>query len=363
MKAIINSAELERELKLISPVIRKNNVIPITGAVLMEFTKGSVKVTGTDLETTAIFHLKCETSHVFDVVVGFEDILKVCSRLSEPITIELKDKNILISGSSSNFKFAKMGELEHFPTTTDDELDLTVDVDCELFYALSSASSCKHKDDLKVNMKMPCIDFKKKKGVTVVGTDANFLFLKDLSYLPNKDARVMIPDSFVQLTKTFQDATMWASEKWIKVESGERTIISRLGESAYVSYEMILPKDAVYNLKANKQDLKKALQIVGVASNITTGMCVLNFKDGILNIISQDVDFDKEANTKISVDHNVEFETICINGAFMLHLLNLIDSDEIEMAFTTPQRTIYLKPFGDETITCLLQPLMMVQAK
>lgn len=360
MKAIINSSELERELKIIQPVIRKNTVIPITSAVLMEFTKGSVKVTGTDLETTAMFHLKCETNHVFDVVIGFDDILKVCSRLSEPITIELKEKNIHITGYNSTFKFPKMGETEHFPTTTDDELELTVDVDGELFYALSSASSCKHKDDLKVNMNMPCIDFKKKKGITVVGTDANFLFLKDLDYKPNKDARVMIPDSFVQLTKSFQDATIWANEKWVKAESGSRTIISRLGESQYVTYEMILPKDAVYNLKADKASLKKALQIVGVTASITTSMCVLNFKDNELEITSQDIDFEKEGKTKLAVEHSVDFDSICINGGFMLHLLNLIDTDEIEMAFSTPTRTIYLKPDGDDTVTCLLQPLAIL---
>lgn len=358
MKAVINSTELERELKLIAPVIKKNHVIPITSAVLMEFTKGNVKITGTDLETTAIFHLKCETNNTFDVVIGFEDLLKVCSRLSEPISIELKEKTIHISGDNSNFKFPRVGETEHFPQTTDDELSLSVEVDCDFFFALSNASTCKHKDALKVSMNMPCADFKKKKGITVVGTDANFLYLKDLPAQPTKDARIMIPDSFVQLTKSFQEATLWASEKWIKVESGNKIIYSRLGEATYVSYEMILPKDAVYNFRADKNALKKALQIVGVTASITTSMCTLIFKDGELLINSKDIDFEKEGNTKLtSVSHSVDFESICINGGFMLTLLNLIESNEIEMAFTEPSKTIYIKPVGDDTVTCLLQPL------
>jgi len=359
MKAVINSTEIEKELKLIAPVIKKNHVIPITSAVLMEFTKNSVKVTGTDLNTTAIFTMKCECSKPFDVVMEFEDILKVCSKLSEPITIELNDKNIILSSTNYKGKFPKIGEREHFPKATDDELPLTVDVDCDFFYALSNASTCKSKEDLKVQMNMPCIDFKKKKGLTVVGTDANFLYLKDLEAKPNKDARIMIPDSFVQITKSFQDTTLWASDKWIKAESGNKTIFSRLGEAAYVSYEVILPKDAVYNFKADKNELKKALQIVGVTANITTSMCVLMFKEKQLVINSQDMDFEKEGETTVPVEHTVDFEKICISGGFMLHLLNLIDSEQIEMAFTLPSKTIYLKPVGDDTVTCLLQPLMM----
>lgn len=359
MKAIINANELETELKIIQTVIKKNVIIPIMAAVKMDFGKNKLTVTGTDSETTAIFTLDCECKTPFTIVIGFEDILKVCSRLSEPISIQEKGNEILISGDNSNFKFTKFGEVEHFPAIPDEELTLWVDVDSDFFYALSAASSCKHKDELKENMNKPCIDFKKK-GLTVVGTDANFLYLKDLPYKPTEQARLMIPETFVQLTKNFQDATIYANEKTIRAEYGNKIIISRLSEAKFVTYEMILPKDAVYNLRVNKFDFKKALQVVGVAANATTNMCVLNFKTGELVITSQDIDFGKEANTKLKVEHSVELENICINGGFMLHLLNLIDTDEVEMALTTEEKTMYLKPVGDDTVLSLLQPLMII---
>ncbi len=357
MKAIINSSELEKELKAIAPVIKKNHVIPITESVLMEFTKNSVKVTGTDLETTAIFILKCECQKAFDIVISFEKILDVCSKVSEPISIELKDTVIHISGENSNFRFPKMGELEHFPTTTDDELSMSVDVDCDFFYALSLASVCKHKDDLKINMNMPCIDFKKKMSATFVGLNDFYGFVKTIEYKPTKDLTIMIPDSFVQLTKTFQDSTIWASDKWIKAEYGDRIIISRLGESQYVNYNMIIPKELKYNFRSNKAQFKNALRIAGVAANVTTNLYVLNFKDNELIITSQDVLLGGDADTRISVSHSVEFESVCVNGGFLLNLLNLLDSDEIEMAFVNPTKTMYMRPVGDDTILTLIQPL------
>lgn len=357
MKAIINSVELEKELKIISPVIRKNTVIPITGAVLMEFTKNSVKVTGTDLETTAIFTLKCECQKAFDIVISFEKILDVCSKVSEPITIELKETSIHISGDNSNFKFPKMGELEHFPTTTDDELSMSVDVDCDFFYALSLASTCRHKDDLKVNMNMPCVDFKKKTSTTLVGVNEFFGFIRTLENKPTKDLTVMIPDSFVQLTKTFQDSTIWASDKWIKAESGDRIIISRLGEAQFVNYSMVIPKDLTCNFRANKNDFKKALRIAGVAANVTTNLCVLNFKENELIVTSQDTLLGNDADSKITADHSVDFESVCVNGSFMLHLLNLIDTDEVELMFTSNTKTIYMKPKEDNSVLTLIQPL------
>jgi len=358
MKAIIASNELEKELKLLSPIIRKNPVIPITGAVLMEFTKNSVRIKGTDLETTAIIDMKCECPKAFDIVIGYEDIVKVCSRVNEPITFELKDDGIHIYGDSSKFKFPKIGEAEHFPNTTDDELGLSVDVDCDFFYGLSLANVCRSKEDLQVSKNMPCVDFKNKKGITIVGTDGNTMFLKNLETKPTKDLKVMVPDSFIQLTKSFQDATVWVSEKWIKTECGDRTIISRLGENKFVSYEVVLPTDAIYNLRVNRHDIKKHLQIVGVTANITTSACVFNFKEGELLITSQDIDLAKESETKFPVDHNVDFDSICLNGGIMLNLLNLIDSEEIEISFTAYNRVVYMKPVGDDTVLSLLMPII-----
>src|ERR1700721_2958695 len=97
MKAIVNADLLASELKKISPVIKKNTTIPINSGVLMEFTKGKLQVTGTDNNTTIISNISCECQKPFSLVISFVDILNVCSKVSEPITIELKEKGISIN--------------------------------------------------------------------------------------------------------------------------------------------------------------------------------------------------------------------------------------------------------------------------
>jgi DNA polymerase-3 subunit beta len=359
MKAVVDAQKMSKELKKLSPIIKKNSVIPILTSIKLSFEKGKVTIMATDLETTVLLSLECECKSPFVIIVEFSVLNDVCSRIFEPITIDASGKeNIQITSDAAKFKFTKNNDEESFPKVNEEEFLLTIDADTDFFTALFSADFCKADDQFKNNMNAACIHIKKD-SLTVVGTDAYVAYKKDLKVKTGKDLQVMVCAQFVQLVKGFANAKISIGEKFIKAESGTMVIISRLMDGKYCAYEMIMGKDTDYNLNINRADLITKLVIAGIAANPAAHLCVIHFNGGDIKITSQDIDYGKEGETKVKAIHTVEIKAIGVNGHQMLKLLNLFDSEEVEMAFRGATQTIFLRPAGEPNTMCLLQPLMI----
>lgn len=359
MKAVIDSQKLSKELKKLSPIIKKNTVLPILTCVKLSFDKNKLTIMATDLETTVLLTMDCECKSPFVIVVEFASLSDVCSKIFEPITIDAGSKDMVhITSDNSKFKFSKTNDEENFPKIHDEEFTIKIEADCDFFSSLYSANVCKSDDQFKPTMNAACIHIKKE-SLTVVGTDAFIAFKKDLKIKTGKDMRIMVNENFVQLIKGFGDATVLIGEKFIKVEYGTMVIISRLIDSKFCSYEMIMDKEIEYNFKADRAALINSIGVAGIAANLTTRLCSINFNGGDIKIMSQDIDYGKEGESKMAANHTVEIKAIGVNGNQMLKLLNLFDSEEVEMAFREKTSTIFLRPFGDPNTMCLLQPLMI----
>jgi DNA polymerase III subunit beta len=356
-KATIDSMILEKELKSISGIVKKNTTLPILTCAFFEFTKDNLKITVTDLETTAITSLKCKCEKPFNLIVECADILDVCSRISEPITITGTEKNILIKSNEANVSLPRLNDEKIFPKTIVGDAVLEAEVNGDFFYALNNANSCRHKNYLMVNFNMACVDFKKD-SIVVVGTDGLHLYSSRIDVKPTGLLNVMIPDSFVSLTKSFQDSKLLVNEKWITVEYGSKIIHSRLSENKFADYDKIISYPTIYNFTVNRSDLISKLQIAGVASSMTTNICVINFTEEGIVINSQDIDFGKQADVKHDVKHDVKIDSICINGNLMLHILNLLNSETVKLSFTAENFAVFVRPENDDSIKCMIQPLV-----
>lgn len=358
MKATISPDVLLKELKSISAVIKKNTVLPILDCVLFRFDKNKLKITGTDLETTYISTIECECKNKFAFPMSFNSILDVCSNVVTPIEIELTETAILIKSGKSKFSFSLSGKLEDFQIIQDEDFKVELEVDGDFFFNLYNANAFRSKEELKVNLNMAAIDIQKS-VISLIGTDANYLYKKDLNSKSKYELIVMVCDSFIQSCKSFQESKISIGEKFIKAEYKDEIVISRLSENKFANYKSILPTENIFNLTIDKNELKSALRSVNVGADVTTRQCVFNFTDKGINLVSQDIDFGKDAEYNIEIEHNIEIDKICVNSNQLSLLLSHIEGDSVDFAFSAPNKTIFLKPTYDDTLLCLLQPLFL----
>lgn len=358
MKATINHSALLKELKKLSLVIKKNTVLPILSTVLFKFDKNKLTITATDLETTYITSLDCECDKGFAIPIEYTDIVEICSSVSSPLELSVDDNGISIKSGKAKFKLSFSGQANEYPLVPEDEFDFSMDVDGDFFFHLYNANTCRNKEDLKVSMNMVAIDISKTE-MNVVATDGFMFYKKTFDKKSKKELSVMVGDKFVQICKQFQETKISIGEKFIKAEYKDEIIISRLSEANFVNYRMALSNDIKYNLLVNKSELISDLNAISVAANLTSKQCVLSFTDGKITFKTQNVDFGKEAETEMDNEHQVEIEAICLNSIMLTHLLSLLTTENVELSITEPNRASYIKPVDDDSVLCLLMPLMI----
>lgn len=358
MKAIVNSQLLAKELKKVAPAIKKSTVIPILSCVLLEFDPtGKLTIRASDLETTIYLTMDCETKEKFSILMEFSDLLKVCSAIREPILIETKGDQILLTSDDSKFKFSKIGNGELFPQIPEDNFSFTMKVDSDFFNALYCANACRSADDLNPRMFGVNIRTQKDK-VFVEGTDAFVAYQTGMKLKAGKESESLISGNLVAMVKGFGEAEVSVGDKFIKIETLNQTIVSTLFESKFVDLKSILKTDLDFNFNVNRKKFIESLELSGIAASISTTISQLNFEDGVVRLNSKDIDFGKEAETSLKAIHTVDFPAIAVNGSQMLKLLNLFDSEEVEIHFASANKTIFLRPAKDPSTICLIQPVM-----
>lgn len=359
MKAVVNTSLLAKELKKVSSVISKNTIIPILSCVKLSFSKERLTIMASDLETTYVSSLECNAKEAFTTIADFHLLSDACNSIpDQPVTFEVKDKSITIISDDSKFKFQVGGTENEFPKMPEHEYLFTVDVGLEFFLSLKYADSCKNSNNVMTTTNTACLDFKKT-HLSVVGTDALVMYKKDFQMKSPCVAQCLVRGKFIDAVKNLGDAKLSVSQKFLKAESGDITIITLLQDNAYCNYGSVLPENPQFNLKASRQDLFYKLSRAAVAANATTRMCALVFSPDELIISSKDFSFEKEGECRMKVVHNVEIDAVGVNAKQLLHVLEMLDSDDVELSITSATRSMYIRPVGDKTTICLLQPLTL----
>lgn len=357
MKAVIDPIKLLKELKKFSLVVKKNPIIPIMSTVLFEFDKNKLTLRATDLETTYISVIDCESKDKFALPIEHDKIQDVCSNVHSPISLEFTEKVINIVSGKAKYNFSISGKATDFPILPTDDFDLSVDVDGDFYFHLNNANQVRSKNDDMVNFNMAALDIKKK-SLFVVATDGNNVYKKELPIKSSKEVMVMVPDKFVTSCKAFQSSKIYIGDKFVKAEHGNEIVISRLSEQKFPNYNAVIAPEIDYNLVIQKEELKSAIASVSVVdSAMTYNQCVVSFSKKGFKITSQSIDSGSDAEMDVEVEHYVEKLDFALNATILTKLLSLIEAQTISMSFTNPMKAVYIKPEDDDSLLILTMPL------
>ena len=359
MKAVIDAKSLLKGLKKVLPAIKSNTVLPVLTSVKMDFSKNDVTVTATDLETTITVKCPAECQKPFCVVISYADIVKICENVSDYFTLAIEGNGIKITSDRSKYSIAVTHQGMDFPKVDAGEFTHEMEVDADFFWALNNANNFRSAETLRVNMNTACISIKKK-FYDIVGTDANLMFRHTIKGVSKQEMNLLVSPTFVTAVKSFEKATMSSSDKFIQIQDGDMTVSGRLIDSVYVNYNVVIPQEITYNLKCDRKALIAAISSADVAASQSTHLCKLSFDKGKVSVSAQDVDFGKEGDCEISkVEHSVKIKEIGVNASMLKKMLDAIESEVVEMAFTEATKAVIIRPEGSPETLMLLMPMTL----
>lgn len=370
MKFIVSSAALLKQLSGINGVITTNPVVPILENFLFEITEGTLTVTASDLQTSMITEIEVESKESGSIAVPARILLETLKNLPEqPVTFSIDEETYSVEISSDNGRYKLAGEnATDFPKVPAVSNDFSVEMSTEvLASAINNTIFATSNDELRPAMTGVYINLTDT-NTTFVATDSHRLIrYRRVDVASDNGNAIIIPRKALNLLKT----TLPAENLPVTVEFnvsnaffkfGNIRMICRLIDERFPDYENVIPTDNENIMSIDRMELLSSLRRIAIYANKTTHQVRLKITGSELQISAEDLDFANEANERLSCEHNGEDLEIGFNAKFLIEMLNNIDSKEIEMLLSAPNRAglIVPKDQGDsEDILMLVMPVML----
>jgi len=370
MKFIVSSAALLKELNHIHGVITTNPVVPILENFLFEIEDGKLVITASDLQTSMITELEVEAKDSGSIAVPAKILLETLKNLPEqPVTFSIDESTYAIEISSDNGRYKLAGEnssdFPKIPEVTDGfNVDVSTDV---LSSAIVNTIFATSNDELRPAMTGVYLNLSST-NATFVATDGHRLIrYRRVDVASEADHAIIIPRKALNLLKS----TLPSENSNVIVEFNMANaffhfnnikMICRLIDERFPDYENVIPADNENHMSINRLELLNSLKRISIYANKTTNQVRLKITGSELQISAEDLDFSNEANERLSCEHDGEDIEIGFNARFLIEMLNNLESKEVTLQLSEPNRAGLIVPKeknDNEDILMLVMPVML----
>lgn len=370
MKFIVSSAALLKEINNINGVITTNPVVPILENFLFEIEEGKLIITASDLQTSMITELEVEAKENGSIAVPAKILLETLKNLPEqPVTLSMDEETFAIEISSDNGRYKLAGEnAADFPkipeVTEGTNIDISTDA---LSNAISNSIFATSNDELRPAMTGVYIKLSAT-NTTFVATDGHRLIrYRRVDVASEGDHEIIIPRKALNLLNT----TFPSENSNVTVEFNSSNaffhfnnikMICRLIDERFPDYENVIPAENDNHMGINRLELLNSLKRISIYANKATNQVRLKITGSELQVSAEDLDFSNEANERLSCVHDGEDIEIGFNGKFLMEMLNNLDSKEITLQLSEPNRAGLIVPKeknDNEDILMLVMPVML----
>ncbi len=376
MKFIAPSQLLLKNLRAVSSIIpSQNNAVPATANVKFEIEGSTLKITGTDLETTITTEVNlsdCEGSGSF--LAPPKLIVDTLKNLPE-IMVEFNiDDNYTITINADETTYNTVGfGTEEFPQMPHMNELGSLEIDSKiLLNAISKTAFATDTNGIRAVMAGILCEIQPE-HISFVATDAHRLVrYRNLSVKSNLSHSMILPKKPIMVLRNILDSLIGN----VKVEYDETracftidsiTITSRLVDGKYPSYENVIPKNNHNILQIERLPFLQRMRSIAPYANQSTHQIRLKLDADKLSMKAEDLDLYNKATSTLActfenMDGGDNYE-IGFSAKFLQEILSNLDSNEVILQLASPQAAGLIFPKtednSNEEILMLLMPVML----
>jgi DNA polymerase-3 subunit beta len=141
-------------------------------------------------------------------------------------------------------------------------------------------------------------------------------------------------------------------------------MICRLIDERFPDYENVIPTANNIKMTINRNEFLSSLKRISIYANKTTHQVRLKITGSELQVSAEDLDFSNEANERLSCEHEGEDIEIGFNARFLVEMLSNLDSDQIKINMSAPNKAGVIHPTEkdkNEDVLMLVMPVMLNQ--
>ena len=369
MNFVISSASLLKHLQGISGVLSTSNALPILDNFLFEISEGQLTVSASDLETTMRTTMEVEAKEGGKIAIPAKLLLDVLKNLpDQPCTFLVDMDTCAVEIAYDNGKSKMVGyNGDEFPRTPELENSSSIRVSGEIIAnAINKTLFATGIDDLRPVMSGVFCQFSPV-NITFVATDAHKLvrYTRTDSQASGSSSFIL-PKKPLNLLKTNlkgdEEVQLDYNDSNAVFTFNDVVLICRLIDGKYPNYEAVIPKENPNVLTIDRVQFLSSIKRVSIFANKTTHQIKLKLAGSELALSAEDIDFANEANERLTCNYSGEDLEIGFNSRFVMEMLNNLESAEVRLEMSAPNRAGLLMPAvsnENEDILMLVMPVML----
>ena len=370
MNFIVSSTNLLKQLQAVGGVLNSSNTLPILDNFLFEIMGKILTISASDLESTMTTTIDVEAKKNGNVAVPAKLVLDILKTFpDQPLTFSVDEKTMGIEISADSGKYKLSGfNGDEFPKIPIIEKPSNVELECNVVQrAIDKTIFASGNDDLRPVMSGIFTQLSSD-GITFVATDAHKLVCYKRTDVKVADAASFImPKKPMNLLKSLLGTAngnikIEYNESNAKFEFENYTLICRLIDGKYPNYEAVIPSENPNTLTIDRASFAQSIKRVSIFANKTTHQVKLKISGSELSIFAEDIDFSNEANERLTCSYVGNDMEIGFNSRFLLEMLNNIDTENVNLELSAPNRAGILLPDNNqegEDLLMLVMPVML----
>ncbi|MBN8587805.1 MAG: DNA polymerase III subunit beta [Rhodothermia bacterium] len=372
MRFTLSSSELLRALNMVAGAVPGKSTMPILECILLEKDGGRLILSATDLEISISQNLEMQfdpeaSAAVERIAVPAKRLIETLRALPDlPVTFSSsEDYHVELKTDQGQYKMVGYDGADY---PSQPQLAQSTALHTEgaiLRRTFQKTSFAVSKDALRPAMMGVFFNIGAEFS-EAVATDGHRLVRTRQHELKNSEAiSFIVPEKALTLVgKIATDApcTIYVSDGFIAFDFDDVRLVTRVIEERYPNYEAVIPKDNTKQLQINRAALLAAVKRVGLYSSSLTHQIRLSITQGEVMISAEDIERASEAKERILCEYNDESMEIGFNSVYLIEMLNNIDTAEVVMNFSSPNRAGVVYPseqVENEEVMMLIMPVML----
>lgn len=360
MELIVDRAVMLSELSLLQGVVEKKNTLPVLAHLLMraeaaEGSKGAggrVELAATDLEIGIVSEFQAQCLSGGGLTVSAKKMHEIVRSLPDA-DLHLKSKDgRCLEISCGRAQYSIMGLPEgDFPSIPAAPSVWASSVPCEALVKLVSETSFAITADETRFAVSGGLLLLSRMQATLVATDGHRLAYASAALPgsgPESPVQILLPrKTLVELRKLADsgDETIGfhRDDKHVFFRAGSRTMISRVLEGTFPSYEKVIPLTHPRVFTLGRDELLAAVRRVAILSNDRTRAIRIAFMADRIELRAESPELG-EAREHIPYEYSGPEMQVAFNATYIMDFLGAVATDKIEVRLKDPETQALFLP-------------------
>ena len=366
MKFTIQREDFLKPLQQVIGVVERRQTLPVLGNVLVNAGKKLVKLTATDLEVELQAQVAVAVTEPGDITLPARKLHDICRTLPEgaELDISVKNERVLVRSGKSRFTLSTLPASE-FPVIDKLKSARTVSLSRRALHDLIERTAfAMAQQDVRYYLNGLMLE-PAKKLLRAVATDGHRLALCEIT-ADTGDApeqQVIVPRKGVQeLHRLLDDqdeaVELEFSSNHLRITTGELRFTSKLIDGRFPDYQRVIPKNADKCLRVDREQLRQALTRTSILSNEKYRGIRLDVSENNIKIQAHNPE-QEEAVEELEALYGDQNLVIGFNVTYLLDVLNVIDSSEVEIYLSDANSSALINQPGSEDCRYVVMPMRL----